>query len=611
MDKTRIACAQSNFMKGRPAGFRPEAIVLHGGEGDANEIRARFLDGATATSSHYVVTKGGAIVQYVAEDDTAFHAGLAINPTWSLLKPNVNPNFYTIAIQLEGSAGEPFPSEQCDACAGLVAEIALRQSFPIDSDHVVLHREIRASRDCPGSTFDRGDLLQLALLTAASSGVVPASSEVEILKDANVREAPASAARIVSVLKAGVKSQTIGFTLHGETIKENSAWYQVEGGNFFWSGNSSAPSPSAPGAAEDLMANANDPDPAPPPPAAAPVAVGLNIAQIDQFLAPAPTVPVDLGTCQRDAVGIIQDLLSGHQFSKLPSILSPTYGAFGDATRSALVSFKNTCGLTPDTMLSSDTLNRLIQIPAKDPRATQAYLSLVLGIPFSGMHRILALTALMEGVGKFAALNLNTDGAGLSFGLIQWAQRPGRLTDIVSALHDADEPKFVEIFGAGDPTVADGLIAHLRKPLGGVTDAGVTTDPAFNLIAPPWTERFAEAALHPVFQQVQVRTAILAFESSLAKLRQYDTSGIVKSERAVAFMLDVANQFGDGRVQRPPAPPDKGLAGLYRRVFRPGMDETTLLQGIADATVNAMPARFQAGVRARRSLFLTTPLLAD
>src|SRR5258708_4901619 len=101
MEKTRIVCAQSNFMKGRPAGFRPEAIVLHGGEGAAEEIRARFLDAGMATSAHYVVTKSGDIVQYVAEDDTAFHAGMAINPTWSLIKPNVNPNFYTIGIELE------------------------------------------------------------------------------------------------------------------------------------------------------------------------------------------------------------------------------------------------------------------------------------------------------------------------------------------------------------------------------------------------------------------------------------------------------------------------------------------------------------------------------
>src|SRR5262249_53978657 len=187
-----------------------------------------------------------------------------------------------------------------------------------------------------------------------------------------------------------------------------------------------------------------------------------------------------------------------------------------------------------------------------------------------------------------------------------------RLVDIVSAFREADEATFVRIFGSGDATVAGGLIAHLKKPAGGVVEStGVTTNPAFDLTATPWTDRFTEAALLPAFQEVQVKTASAAFENSLAKLRQYDTAGIVKSERAVAFMLDVANQFGDGRVQRIPATPDKGLAGLYRRIIRAGMEEMALLQGIADATVNAMPARFQAGVRARRSLFLTTPVLAD
>jgi hypothetical protein len=41
------------------------------------------------------------------------------------------------------------------------------------------------------------------------------------------------------------------------------------------------------------------------------------------------------------------------------------------------------------------------------------------------------------------------------------------------------------------------------------------------------------------------------------------------------------------------------------------MGEQDLLQAIADATVAAMAERFQAGVRARRSLFLTTPLLSS
>ena len=140
---------------------------------------------------------------------------------------------------------------------------------------------------------------------------------------------------------------------------------------------------------------------------------------------------------------------------------------------------------------------------------------------------------------------------------------------------------------------------------------GITTDSQFDLIASPWKERFAKAALHSEYQKLQVNTALQAFQASLARIRQYDVAAVVKSERAVAFMLDVANQFGDGFVKRPAQPPDRGLAGIYRRVLRPGMCEQDLLQAIADATVAAMAERFQAGVLARRSLFLTTPLLSS
>jgi hypothetical protein len=280
-------------------------------------------------------------------------------------------------------------------------------------------------------------------------------------------------------------------------------------------------------------------------------------------------------------------------------------------TRKALCDFQNSCGLPPDASLTAETMRQLAGLPAVDPRANRAYFSLTLGIPFTGIHRILALTAQMEGVGKFAALNLNTDFAGLSFGLIQWAQSPGRLVEIVSAFNEADADTFHRIFGDGDPALAEGLIAHLKKPRGGVAEkTGLPTDPQFNLVASPWKERFTKAALHLDYQKVQVNTAVKAFEASLARIRQYDTAGLIKSERAVAFMLDVANQFGDGRVQKPAQPPDRGLAGIYRRVFRPGMGEQDLLKAVADATVAAMPARFQTGVRARRTLFLTTPLLS-
>ena len=74
----------------------------------------------------------------------------------------------------------------------------------------------------------------------------------------------------------------------------------------------------------------------------------------------------------------------------------------------------------------------------------------------------------------------------------------------------------------------------------------------------------------------------------------------VRSERGAAFMLDVANQFGDGDLRR-----------ICDVVRRPNMTEMDLLEAIADETVSEMPDHFQRGVRDRRDGFLHTLLLKD
>lgn len=130
--------------------MKPEAIVVHIMDGSFAAGESVFADPSTHKSSHYGISREGIIHQYVSEEDTAFHAGIVVNPTWKLLKAGVNPNFYTIGIEHEGRAAEIWPEAQLSASAALVAAIAERWKIPRDTEHIIRHHEIRASKSCPG-----------------------------------------------------------------------------------------------------------------------------------------------------------------------------------------------------------------------------------------------------------------------------------------------------------------------------------------------------------------------------------------------------------------------------------------------------------------------------
>jgi len=299
------------------------------------------------------------------------------------------------------------------------------------------------------------------------------------------------------------------------------------------------------------------------------------------------------------AIGALQDLLAGLGQPGLPGLLSPNYGTFGPATAQAVRNFCLQQSLPPQDSVDYQTLKAIVQAPAGLPIASRSYLTLVLDFPFDSLTKVMSVTAQMEGAGRFSAQNRNSDHAGLSFGLIQWAQKPGRLTEILRAFSTASSEDFTRIFGAGDAGLASALLIHTQKPKGGIDPAsGLTTDPAFDLIAEPWTSRFKAAAVFLPFQEVQVRTALKDFSSSLAMIRQYAPQ--LKSERAVGFMLDLANQFGD-----------PGARSVYQNVQKPGMPQDELLRAIADESVERIQDAFKAGTQARRNHFLTTPFLSD
>jgi len=300
----------------------------------------------------------------------------------------------------------------------------------------------------------------------------------------------------------------------------------------------------------------------------------------------------------RESVGAVQDLLRGHGH-RLPSIIASDYGQFGNRTTNAIREFRQANSLPPSGLVDQALLRSLIQTPASDPVASQPYLTLALDQEWKGITRVLLLTSILEGMGKFGALNLNTDKAGLSYGLIQWAQKPGRLTDILVAYRDADNAEFVRIFGGGDATVAANLIRHTSKPRGGLDPlTGFSLDPAFDLVAPVWSVRFSEAARNRQYQLGQIDTARKAFERSLATLRTYAPE--ITSERGVAFMLDLANQYGDA-----------GARSIFEATRRPGQSQAEHRQAMAGESVRRIVDQFKVGVRNRRQMFLDTPLFGE
>lgn len=241
MEHTWTGCPESNFRKGRPLGFRPEAIVIHIMDGSFSAGEGVFLSEGTQKSAHYGISKEGVIHQYVDENDTAFHAGIVVNPTWALLKPGINPNFYTIGIEHEGRPDDVWPEAQLTASGGLIGEIVARWNIPVDAQHLVRHQEIRATKTCPGNWLQMDELIRRV---PNSEVVLPAPIiTVKVLKNVNLRKSvPNTTAQIVRVIQANTEVTVTGFTL-GERVNGNACWYVDTQNNYLWAGATDVPKP--------------------------------------------------------------------------------------------------------------------------------------------------------------------------------------------------------------------------------------------------------------------------------------------------------------------------------------------------------------------------------
>lgn len=162
----RLLPDNGNWRRGRGAS-RVDMIVIHviGGQtGTIGSAENWFRNPDANVSAHYGNGRDGNIVQWVDEDDTAFHAGKIVRPSSSLVKarPKLNPNDYSIGIENEGT-GEQLPTlKQTQSLVALVRDIASRWDIPINRTHIVGHNEIRADKVCPGK-IDVDEIVRIAL----------------------------------------------------------------------------------------------------------------------------------------------------------------------------------------------------------------------------------------------------------------------------------------------------------------------------------------------------------------------------------------------------------------------------------------------------------------
>lgn len=136
-------------------GYKPEAIVIHCTDGywpgDFNYLR----DISSQVSSHFVIAPSGLVYQLVDAAKRAWHAGRVEHPSVPLKRDGlgaiINPNFYTIGIEVSLKPPTPMTALQSSSLRDLVTELCQKYNIPQDRAHIWGHREIYSVKTCPGT----------------------------------------------------------------------------------------------------------------------------------------------------------------------------------------------------------------------------------------------------------------------------------------------------------------------------------------------------------------------------------------------------------------------------------------------------------------------------
>jgi N-acetyl-anhydromuramyl-L-alanine amidase AmpD len=143
-------------------GYVPELLVVHCTDGFWPSDKEWLRNPAAQVSSHFVISPAGEVHQLVSTDNGAWHGGRVDHPVATLKKkPDgtyVNPNYYSIGIEVSLKPPAHMPTAQKNALLELLREMGTKYNIPLDRAHIVGHKEIYSLKTCPG-TIDVNDVV--------------------------------------------------------------------------------------------------------------------------------------------------------------------------------------------------------------------------------------------------------------------------------------------------------------------------------------------------------------------------------------------------------------------------------------------------------------------
>lgn len=199
----------------RREGAPIDMVVLHyTGMRTASEALARLCDPAAQVSAHYLVDEDGRIERLVAEEQRAWHAGLAY---W---RGDRDVNSRSIGIELVNPGHEfgyrPFPEPQIEALVALLHSIVGRHG--ISRRNLVGHSDV-----APARRQDPGELFPWRALAREGLGLWPepgpdVEGDARALLTAYGYDPDCALDLVVAAFQRHFRSTRVDGTADGETL---------------------------------------------------------------------------------------------------------------------------------------------------------------------------------------------------------------------------------------------------------------------------------------------------------------------------------------------------------------------------------------------------------